>query len=221
MSHITRAELSRDNAARTALTALLREQGGTDGGHRLVWTLFAGDPDAPRDFVFREAEPGRYLIVSTRAPSDVQGLWRMETKVYAPAFQVGQRFGFALRANPATAVKQVGDKRGKRVDAIMHAKTKAAEPLTAEALEQVALDWLLIRESALGVHFARDLCSASGYRQIRISRGGAKPISFSVIDYEGVLEVTDPDLLTRALMRGVGKARAYGCGLLLLRPLGD
>ncbi|ABC20975.1 type I-E CRISPR-associated protein Cas6/Cse3/CasE [Rhodospirillum rubrum] len=220
MSHITRAELSRDTGARKALTALLRDQGGTDGGHRLVWTLFADDPKASRDFVFREAEPGRYLIVSARPPGDGQGLWRLETKPYAPAFREGQRFGFTLRANPATAVKQAGETRGKRVDAIMHAKTRSATPLTVEDRERVALDWLLDRQQGFGVLFERALCSAGGYRQVRVPRGG-KAITFSVIDYEGVFTVRDPGLLGQALVRGIGKAKAYGCGLMLLRRLAE
>jgi len=226
MSHMTRAELSRDGAVRTALARLLIDQGETDCGHRLVWTLFADDPDSERDFIFREAEPGRYLIVSARLPSDAQGLWRLDTKDYAPALQAGQRFGFTLRANPAIAVKKPGAERSQRVDAVMHAKTKAAaqtgvkQSFDAEAIEQAALPWLFARAPALGVEFVSELCSAGGYRQIRIPQGKAQSISFSVIDYEGVLVVTDPDRIAHALTKGVGKARAYGCGLLLLRPLG-
>ena len=82
-----------------------------------------------------------------------------------------------------------------------------------------ALTWLFARETRLGVAFDRERCSAGGYRQVRIGRAGAKPIRHSVIDFEGVLTVVDPDLLGHALTGGVGKARAYGCGLLLLRPL--
>ena len=48
--------------------------------------------------------------------------------------------------------------------------------------------------------------------------GVRKPITFSEIDYEGVLTVADPAKLTAALFTGVGKARSYGCGLMLVRP---
>jgi CRISPR system Cascade subunit CasE len=37
--------------------------------------------------------------------------------------------------------------------------------------------------------------------------------------YDGILTVTDPALLRRALCHGVGRAKAYGCGLLTLAPV--
>jgi CRISPR system Cascade subunit CasE len=219
MSWLTRAELRRDDSAQKALTALLLDAGERDVGHRLVWSLFADDPDATRDFLYREAEPGRFLIVSARAPSDPKELWSLQSKPYAPEFTPGQRLGFALRANPAQSVKTPGRDRGVRVDAVMHAKTLAPEPLDSDQVEQAALDWLFAREAHLGVRFDRPCCAAGGYRQVRIGRKGAKPIRHSVVDYEGALEVADPAVLAGAVTQGVGKARAYGCGLLMLRPL--
>ena len=34
--------------------------------------------------------------------------------------------------------------------------------------------------------------------------------------YEGVARVTDPDALRRALVAGIGRSKAYGCGLMTL-----
>jgi CRISPR system Cascade subunit CasE len=57
-----------------------------------------------------------------------------------------------------------------------------------------------------------------GYDQIHISRGRARRvIAFSVLDLEGVLEVQSPDRFVDALTRGFGKAKAFGCGLMLIR----
>jgi CRISPR system Cascade subunit CasE len=36
------------------------------------------------------------------------------------------------------------------------------------------------------------------------------------VTYEGMLEVTGPDALRHTLTSGIGRARAYGCGLLTL-----
>ncbi len=38
-----------------------------------------------------------------------------------------------------------------------------------------------------------------------------------VLDYEGVLTVEDPVLFLSALTVGFGRARAFGCGLMLVR----
>jgi CRISPR system Cascade subunit CasE len=52
-------------------------------------------------------------------------------------------------------------------------------------------------------------------------QGGRRPpVSLVTVTFDGRLEVTDPQLLRRALTQGIGKAKAYGCGLLTLAPLG-
>ncbi|MFD4953753.1 type I-E CRISPR-associated protein Cas6/Cse3/CasE [Streptomyces sp. NPDC058451] len=53
------------------------------------------------------------------------------------------------------------------------------------------------------------------------TQGGRRaPVSLVTVTFDGRLEVTDPELLRRALTQGIGKAKAYGCGLLTLAPLG-
>ena len=48
---------------------------------------------------------------------------------------------------------------------------------------------------------------------------GKKPIEFSEIDFAGALTVADPEKLRAALFTGIGRARAYGCGLMLVQRL--
>ncbi|MER5951709.1 type I-E CRISPR-associated protein Cas6/Cse3/CasE [Streptomyces sp. NPDC001904] len=50
-------------------------------------------------------------------------------------------------------------------------------------------------------------------------RRKGKPVTVVTATFDGRLEVTDPDALRRTLTQGIGKARAYGCGLLTLAPL--
>jgi CRISPR system Cascade subunit CasE len=219
MTWLTRAELRRDEPAQKALARMLLDEGARDVGHRLVWSLFTNDPEAKRDFLYREAEVGRFLILSGRPPADPLGLWQIQSKPYAPFLASGLRLGFALRANPAQSVKMAGRDRGVRVDAVMHAKRHADRPFGPEDVEAAALAWLFARETRLGVAFDRDRCSAGGYHQVSVARAGKRPIRHSVIDFEGVLEVVEPAHLAAALAGGVGKARAFGCGLLLLRSM--
>jgi CRISPR system Cascade subunit CasE len=46
-----------------------------------------------------------------------------------------------------------------------------------------------------------------------------KPVNLVAVTFEGRLEVTDPQELRRALAQGIGRAKAYGCGLITLAPL--
>lgn len=48
------------------------------------------------------------------------------------------------------------------------------------------------------------------------NRGG----KLVTVTFEGVLNVTDPAHLIRLLENGVGPAKAFGCGLLLVRRFG-
>jgi len=43
-------------------------------------------------------------------------------------------------------------------------------------------------------------------------------ISFGSMDCSGQLNVADADQFESALMIGIGPAKAFGCGLLLIRP---
>ncbi|MDE1145776.1 MAG: type I-E CRISPR-associated protein Cas6/Cse3/CasE [Azospirillaceae bacterium] len=218
MSFITRAHLRQDTPAVRNLARLLLDQSDADNGHRLVWTLFGEDPDAARDFLYREAEPGHFLVVSSRPPQASTDIWALETKAYAPAPPEGAAYAFTLRANPAASVARPGA-RGLRVDAVMHARTQKGGPLTVEEKEAAALAWLYARADRLGVAFEAERCAAAGYRKVTVPRKGAPPAQFALVDYDGVLRVRDPGRLAEALRGGVGRARAYGCGLLLLRPL--
>jgi CRISPR system Cascade subunit CasE len=56
-----------------------------------------------------------------------------------------------------------------------------------------------------------------GYARRRVPREGEAAVRFSTLDLDGVLEVTEPEAFVAAVRRGFGKAKAFGCGLMLLR----
>jgi CRISPR system Cascade subunit CasE len=56
-----------------------------------------------------------------------------------------------------------------------------------------------------------------GYTQAEIPRDGGKPLRFSTLDFDGRLTVTDAGIFVKRLAEGFGSARAYGCGLMLIR----
>ncbi len=221
--YLSRVELSSGPGALAAWASALKDSARFDQGHKLVWTLFSRGKATKRNFLWREIDTGSYMILSQDAPADETKLWRIATKRFEPELSAGDRLAFSLRANPAVAVKVPGQ-RGKRADAVMHAKRPTTER-TANELpafgagkrQSAALDWLFRRKHRLGVDFDCDRCSAAGYGVIRAGRGPTGVISFAAVDYEGVLEVRDPVAFTSALLAGIGKAKAYGCGLMLIR----
>jgi len=59
----------------------------------------------------------------------------------------------------------------------------------------------------------------SAYRWHSIKADKGIKSGFSSVDFLGDLEITDVDMFTRALFRGIGRAKAFGCGLMLVRRL--
>lgn len=49
-------------------------------------------------------------------------------------------------------------------------------------------------------------------------RRGQPQVTLDIATFEGELEVTDPEIMTRTLLSGIGRAKAYGCGLVTLAP---
>lgn len=203
--------------------ALLADTARADHGHRLVWTLFPSEPEdrVERSFLYRAIDERSFLVLSGTLPRDDHALWHIgDPKSYEPEPRTGEHYGFILRANPVMAVR-TQSRQSIRVDAVMHAKRAAkhaGQHWGREEEEAAALNWLWKREAAIGVAFDREACHAREYRQHRIAvKKHTKPIRFSSVDYEGLLTVTDPERFTAALVNGIGKARAFGCGLMLIR----
>jgi CRISPR system Cascade subunit CasE len=220
MTWLTQAELRRDTPEARQLAGQLVRSARWDGGHGLVWNLFADVPDARRDFLYREADAGCFLIVSAREPQGEPAIWRIRSRPYAPALAAGQRYGFALRANPAIAVSQAGRARGHRADGMMDAKRRKGATLTVEEREAAALGWLYARAERLGVSFDTKRCATRRQDQLKLARpGGARAATVTVVDYEGVLTIAEPGRLATALTAGIGHGKAFGLGLLLLRHL--
>ena len=59
----------------------------------------------------------------------------------------------------------------------------------------------------------------SAYRWHSIKAGKGIKSGFSSVDFTGNLEITDVEKFTKALFGGVGRAKAFGCGLLLIRRI--
>lgn len=193
--------------------------------HQEVWRLFAGDPDRQRPFLYRlDLHRGRPVLftLSDEEPVDPERLWRIEAKAFRPALAAGDRLAFQLRANPTVK------RDDKRHDVVMDAKIRLREealpaaerPSQAELVAEHAPPWLERRASRLGVRF--EAVEADGYHVHqfpRPARGGSRPhkVTVTTCDFQGLLRVEDPERLVTAVATGIGPAKGFGCGLMLLR----
>lgn len=207
-------------------------------GHRLVWTLFADGPDRRRDFLWREERPGgarmrrgTFYILSERLPDDRTELFEpVESQTFAPALAPGDRLGFSLRANPVVCRSvQDGDRRThKRHDVamdVLRALDGNRADLRLDAVTEAGRRWLTTQGQRHGFRLPdTDAIRVDGYDQVRLRRTPTRrgktrvpDIRISVFDFDGVLEVVEPETFLAGLYRGFGRAKAFGCGLMLIR----
>lgn len=176
---------------------------GAYGEHQLLWQLFPQGGRTP--FLYRWFEPqSPAFLVSWAAPLREHPAWRVESKPYTPQLRAGERLAFVLRAN-ATVFRE-----GRRHDIVMDARAHGDGRPRLEVANDLGLTWLSRQAERHG--FALEETQITYYGQLR-----ARGISLGVMDYEGKLRVTDPKAFALALVQGVGRARRFGCGLLLVR----
>ncbi len=193
--------------------------------HQILWKLFDSDPNAKRDFIYRyepQHKTPTYFIVSQREPIDNHHIWKIETKDYAPLLSTGQRFAFLLRVNP------VMTRNGKRHDVVMAEKQRInykdmdrrTRPRSQEIVEKKGLEWLQSRTESAGFSVDDTAIRIEGYQpHVSGKKRGKQAIRYSTMDYRGILTVTDTQAFEKTLMQGIGKAKAFGCGLMLIRKV--
>jgi CRISPR system Cascade subunit CasE len=195
--------------------------------HRILWLLFQQGPEARRDFLWREEDRGRFLVLSQRPPTDARGLFELETKPFAPTLAPGDRLAFALRANPVITSKEAGageakDKRarGKRVDVVMHELYGVPRGERAQVRDRIATEagtrWLTAQGARAGFRLAGAPIVES-YSQIAVARRRGRSAGIAVLDLKGLIEITDPTAFLAKLTVGFGAAKAFGNGLMLIR----
>jgi CRISPR system Cascade subunit CasE len=206
------------------LAPILFEAAGrhrSEASRRLVWTLFADSEDRTRDFLWREDDARRFYVLSNRPPEDRHQLFTVETKAFEPTLSPGDRLIFSLRAN-ATTGRPRGDKRaGKRDDVVMAVlnaipKRERAER-RKELIQSEGRAWLRRQGAAAGFDFDDDAITVDGYEPLAIRDNGKSTLRLSVIEFDGMLTVREPEIFLAKLARGFGRGKAFGLGLMLLR----
>ncbi|QFY89103.2 type I-E CRISPR-associated protein Cas6/Cse3/CasE [Magnetovirga frankeli] len=197
--------------------------------HQLVWNLFE-EVEGQRSFLYRqERHQGlpRLLVLSEEEPIDTKGIWDIEPKPYVPKLTTGERLAFSIRLNPVVKKR---DEQGRqhRHDLVMEQKKQLEQegiprdqwPAQSELARRTGVQWLAQRAKTAGFELHEGELMAEEYRQHRLRKPGNSPIRLSTLDCSGLLTVTDPERLVQTLKSGLGPAKGFGCGLLLVRRVG-
>jgi CRISPR system Cascade subunit CasE len=183
--------------------------------HQAVWRAFPGRDGEQRNYLTRldQRRSGFRLLIASPVqprrpewcPPDAES-W--QTKLIPETFFTHSQYRFQLCANPTRKVtKQLGDgtltKNGRRV------------PLTSR---DDLVKWIARKGNDGGflVHEAT-LRTSSRTREYFWKHGQAG--LHSAVEFEGALTVTDAVKFQEAFIRGIGPAKAFGFGLLMIAPI--
>lgn len=122
-------------------------------------------------------------------------------------------------------------KKRLRHDVVMEAKNKIGfkdlppdkRPHLATLIQEAGMAWLKEKSNENGFFIDDDSAHpsvrADGYCQHRLYKGkGRKFIEFSTLEFNGTLTITDPGKFTdECLFTGIGPAKGFGCGLMLVK----
>lgn len=147
-----------------------------------------------------------------------------DTTEYSPflrRLQTGQQWRFRLTANPTRVLGRPGEGSG-RGEVVPH-KTVGHQ---RSWFEKNCQTWgFTVATNSLDVQ-ALELSDRRTDTFRRAVDGGstggaAQRVAITRVSFTGVLEVADAETLRSALSQGMGRAKAYGCGLMTLARTGD
>ena len=220
---------------------------GGDLGYTLHAALAAAFGDrAPQPFRLVEqpgdavlygyaGEPADALVTYARAIADPEpmhalGVDGAVSKEMPADWRPGDRFGFEVRVRPVIRQDRPGDRKHSRERDAFQAVAETVSPNAGETAmagamptrRDVYADWLAARLD--GACRLVDRPRLVEFQRTRVARRGSDRVlresegPDAVVD--GVLEIGDPDAFGRLLAFGVGRHRAFGFGMLLLKPPG-
>lgn len=209
-----------------------RLQEGAGGRAPLLYGYSARDAEALAELAQLYGDPAVLAALGlTTHPAD--------SKAMPTSFTAGQRLGFELRARPVVRSRRTPDGAGTRERDAFLAALPAERPGAGAgpgvSRAEVYRSWLTARLGKAARLSERQLADGrripwaelSSMRRSRVLRrsqpdgdGGRIPRTVEGPDvvFRGLLEVVEPENFRQLLRQGVGRHRAFGFGMLLLRP---
>lgn len=180
------------------------------GDGRPLWRLDRDDPKAPVLWVVSPERPA-FDLLAEEVGRSVEG-HVYQTRPYGPLLDglcERQVYAFRLAANASRSGR------------------KSAESSQTQRFGHVTsaqqLQWLIQRSVRSGFSFLLTVGDEPDVAVVGGSRYSFwrddRRVTVAVSEFMGHLQVIDPSALRHTLTKGIGHARAYGCGLLTLaRP---
>ena len=196
---------------------------GDREGRGYVWRdLSRSDVAAANVLILSDAPPTESAATRT---SPHRRVISVRSKPFQPRVSRGERVDFEIRVNATrVATTRSGDdlmmltEEPRKVRRDIWDCVFASHPADDVRMQDVYAEWL--RRQLHGVVELGEV-AVTERRLVRARRSlSSAPIPFVATNLVGDLVVLDPGALVARMAVGIGRARAFGCGLLCLAPLG-
>lgn len=117
-------------------------------------------------------------------------------------------YNFRVTLNPVISLS-TGKHSGKRGKIVPHI-----------TIEQ-QMEFLRNRSTQHGFVLLDNALEIVNRKYLPLKHSNGKPINVSVVTYEGKLMIDDLSLFRNTLINGIGRKKAYGCGLLTVIPVAN
>jgi CRISPR system Cascade subunit CasE len=147
----------------------------------------------------------------------------LAVKSMPTSFRTGTRLGFEVRVRPVIRQDRDGDRRRTRECDAFLAAINGPDADKEVDRERVYVDWLRVRLANGGAEVGASRAISLRRSRVLRRRADRKPVLIEGPDVvlDGTLTVVEPNAFAALLARGVGRHRAFGFGMLLLKPPRD
>ncbi|MCI3930529.1 type I-E CRISPR-associated protein Cas6/Cse3/CasE [Streptomyces sp. AN091965] len=207
-------------------------------GPRVLWRTDPAAGGRTDLFIVSPTRPDlTHLVEQAGWPAlEEQGWSTFAYGEFLNALAVGDIWSFRLTANPVHNIRKPEDAPRSRTKRAAHVtpahqinwllqrqeragfevlRTPAERRLTERGHEHE-----VIVHDRLPLQFRKRNANDAGHQEARGSgKLMSQPVEFTRVTFDGRLRITDLDVFRRTLTHGLGKAKAYGCGLMTLAPV--
>lgn len=149
--------------------------------------------------------------------SDALPPFSIQSKLMPASWTLGQRLGFEVLTRPIARRSRGASRPGTEIDVFQREASQHLPGRMTRNRETVYSDWLQDRLRSRGA-VLNEAKLRSFQRVQTIRRLGQRATEGPAALIQGTLTVSDPAQFIDLIARGFGRHRAYGYGMLLLRP---
>lgn len=184
------------------------EQSFTGRDKRKLWRIDWLN-DACNLLVLSEDKPDfSHIVMQFGYPSSKPPWETKDYDLFLSRLQEGQDWHFRLRANPTRSSLEEKDPVSGRGKVFAH--------VTHDQQRQ----WLLSIAGSYGFNLDEDDFNVTHTQWFKFLKGSSKrEVTLRTATFEGKLTITKLERFLNTLQAGIGRAKAYGCGLLTVARL--